>query len=409
LIHPALRNEPWPWIRPQPAYTRRYQLMIILNVAVLVIFAAFQNKYVQLNWPDWHGLLLLSPFLLPLLMGILIVDVMIPRMTRTDPLIPIDYRRSSALAIVTFLLVYAALPAFGFFKLAFDTEMKLQAVFAHFDYDQDRRKRQERVKEESRGLQFADPAVRARFYEDRLLSYTRDIYDNLLFADKRAGPKTFFERVHALLRAPLDNPVSRETGAAFEWKGQNTSSDVTLNKSCTVTDGTPPCLPTVPVWLYVALTFGGLIILGGSALFDAIEERGRMKNGMLQHGAALLVVLIVVGIFYRWTEPDMLVGILALAFFAWLLYVMPQFILHRVLMSDEGRQELPGRTPEEGLPAMPPAKPSVWTQAWRPIAVGLVGIGFFLLYTQEELRPITTAVLTAAVPALIPQLLGRSG
>jgi hypothetical protein len=130
---------------------------------------------------------------------------------------------------------------------------------------------------------------------------------------------------------------------------------------------------------------------------------------MFRHGAALVVVLIVVGIFYRWTEPYMLVGTLALAFFAWLLYVMPRFVLRRLLISDDGGRGLPVRTSEKDAPVMPPAKQSVWNQAWRPIAIGLVGVGLFLIYTQEELRPITTAVLTAAVPALIPQLLGRSG
>jgi hypothetical protein len=126
--------------------------------------------------------------------------------------------------------------------------------------------------------------------------------------------------------------------------------------------------------------------------------------------AVLIVLLIVLVGFTIWPNPSMFLGAAAVGLFMLVLYALPRMIneglraLHQPAV--DGRETAEADQESMPEPNRPAAVSSLSHILW-PVKIGLVALVGFIIFTQEEYRPIALAALATILPEiskLLPEL-----
>jgi hypothetical protein len=429
VIYPDLKVGQGRWLRPRPEHATAYRRIMGLNVSLLMLFGVVQgHQYLELNYPNWHQLLLLSPFILPLILVLSIYGITafsIDGPARGDTR---RYRRDYTMMAVSCLLVFAMVPAYGFFKFAWNGEMNLYALFTQFDFAKDQREREQAVRNFYHGVAFHPEAAGEQFVRDRLNVYRRDVYTEFLLYPRLDAQPGLSEKVLALLRIPLHDRLSPEIGGLLDVEGYNrawvamrqavvppaasTGVDRTLSYlgfTSLIQDQSRKQPPGLPHWFYWVLSLGavGLLHLHQTATLAVRHRRRLIAIGVL---VILLTALVAFAI---WPTPSLFVGIAAVGLFLRVLYALPRITeeglgalqaqFQPALATIGQRVAEPG--PQDDLSGRHPAS-SLSHLLW-PVKIGLVALAGFIIITQDEYRPIALAALAAIVPEiskLLPEL-----
>jgi hypothetical protein len=346
-----------------------------LNVFLLAAFA-YLVQGGQRDLQQWAPalefpwLVLLVAFFFPVLGMLPLVNALVSRQTEEQR--PLEafmssvHGRSYAVMIITSILVFAMLPAFGFFKVAFDAEMQAFAKFVHFDLIRDLRERERRVQDYYREAgQHGNEESKTRFLEQRLkLDEARDIYtsfpldvklaklkSNLQDKTETVGPNAVFEKVHAWLRAPLGNQVSVQIGGFIKdganqpwhsrvhgkqlvtrtYYGSDSETNVEIKST----------VPGISWCFYWLLAFGGLVLVLCAhdlpRLWKAVQAfQSELFKKIAVWLTLPILILLVVWILYSQAEsaPLFLAVALGLSLFSWVLYALPRLVAIRVFFLD---------------------------------------------------------------------------
>ena len=256
---------------PQEVDSGKYALLSILNIALLVLYGlttfllipALQNKLLLLE--DLRSLTLLLPlfviFLLPALVIVVIRYLAGPTESSSRfskwlvRQVPNKYRFRYLLLSVSSLLLFAMLPAFDFFTMAYKEEMRLYAEFSQYDYKKDLEEGRQRVTNYYKGLfdaskGNADQAnkLREEFIAERTKTLEESSVKAFLFSSAEQPTLSSSLPMYATIRRLFTIQFGTETGRFLE-KGPDP-------------DGTEPkgsALPAVPWYLYCGLIVFGLL------------------------------------------------------------------------------------------------------------------------------------------------------
>jgi hypothetical protein len=129
--------------------------------------------------------------------------------------------------------------------------------------------------------------------------------------------------------------------------------------------------------------------------------------------AALLSLLLAVIGFMLWPSLNVVLGVAAAVLFLQILHRLPGVADEGLgAMDRTGRPAAGHRGRREAEPASQdaaeePGPANFWNQILWPVKMGLVALAGFIIFTQEEYRPIALAVLAAILPEiskLLPEL-----
>ncbi len=355
-VYPSLKNGRAGWMWPHASRNRDYQLIVLWNVLLLCLF----------------GLLILQaavPAITKALLSVIIplwgVWIMIVTLKKSPSAnsdgsrtrVPISFRSSYTLMIMTFLLVYGMLPAFGFVKIAFEAEIGLLVKYAQLDLIQDRQWRTERMKDICQGVGVG----KDHQGQESECGGSRDVYGNFYgnalsdfasyLCNGREGAEPSwldFAWLHTFLRASLDHPVSVETGGLVRKKGCDPSwlSESQKYRTLTLVEaGTSnlksesaivPSLPAVFGLLYWILAFGGLIGTACGFMAVKVAQTVKAKSRRVRNIIGLFGLLLLAGGLHFWPRIALQIIVLGigLVLFAWLLHGISRFIASRVFLLD---------------------------------------------------------------------------
>lgn len=403
VIYPELKQGHGGWLQPRPEHATAYRHIMFLSVLLLILFGLVQGQpYLEPNYPNWHQLFLLSPFALPLVMALTVYALVASHVYHHPSKDRPRWRRDYSMMAVSCLLLFAMAPAYGCFKFAWSGEMNLYALFTQFDFDKDMRQREQAVKRIYHGVTFQPETAGEQFVQARLADYQRDIYKQFLLQPRLDAQPGLFEKILALLHMALNDRLSSETGGLLSLEGYNRTwliGDDVKGQSLKEPPG-------IPDWLYWALSLGVLLVL--QVRYAATWASG--KRDQLAPMAALILLLTLLVGFTFWPDSSVFLGVTAAGLFALVLYALPQIIneglraLHQPAM--DGRE--PPESEQEPMP-----EPNRSSQAnslshilW-PVKIGLIALAGFIIFTQEEYRPIALAALATILPEiskLLPEL-----
>ena len=325
---------------------------------------------------------------------------------------------------VSCLLLFAMVPAYGFFKFALNGEMNLYALFTQFDFDKDLDQREQALKKFYQGVTFHPDTAGEQFVRTRLTGYSRDVYTEFLLHPRLDVQPGLSEKILALLRSLLNDRLSAEMGGLLDdRKGYNRTwlagkkadvppvsagwfdlalSDLGLGRSAQDKSlKLPPCIPD---WLYWALSLGTLLILGiRHAATHAMEKRNQLAPM-----AVLVFLLILVVAFTIWPNPPVFFGLAAVALFFHILSALPRITeegLSKLRPAIDGQQQPEQQKSQDELDR--PGTVNFLSHILWPVKIGLVALAGFIIFTQEEYRPIALAALATILPEiskLLPEL-----
>ena len=162
--------------------------------------------------------------------------------------------------------------------------------------------------------------------------------------------------------------------------------------------------PGIPNWLYWALSLGALLVL---QLRDAATQAAGKRDQLAPMAVLALLLILLVG-FTIWPSPSVFLGVAAVGLFTLVLYALPRITdeglraLHRPAVNGpeqpEAQQE-PEPSPQRAVNSL--------SQILWPVKIGLVALVGFIIFTQEEYRPIALAALATILPEiskLVPEL-----
>jgi hypothetical protein len=409
IVYPDLRVGRGRWLEPQPEHTTAYRRIIILNTSLLILFGFVQGQeYLETNYPNWHQMLLLSPFVLPLVMA-LMVYAMIP--LSVDKCARGDIRRCRqdyAMMAVSCLLVFAMVPAYGSLKFAWNAEMNLYALFTQFDFAKDKRGREQAVRNFYEGVTFDPKAAGEQFLVDRLTKYDRDVYAEFLLYPRLDPQPGVSEELLALLRIPLNDRLSSEISGLLDKQGYNRTW-VPLKQAGASAVASGKLLPGIPNWLYWVLSLGAVSLLPIRNLATRVSGK---REGVVPIVALVSLLMLVVG-FTILPRPTVFLIVLGVGFYMKVLYALP-------LVAEEGlraryRELQPADHGFDQAKADQKAQDDL--TVWRPVSslshilwpvkIGLIALVAFIIFTQEEYRPIALAALATILPEiskLLPEL-----
>ena len=424
VIYPDLKQGQSNWLWPQPDHATAYRRITFLNIALLVLFGLLQgHPYLELTYPNLHQLLLLSPFVLPLVMALTIYALVAFRGRRPGGDKP-RYRRDYTMMAVSCLLLFAMVPAYGFFKFALNGEMNLYALFTQFDFNKDMHQREQALQKFYQGVTFHPDTAGEQFVRTRVTGYSRDVYTQFRLHPRLDVQPGLSEKILALLRSLLNDRLSAEMGGLLDdRKGYNRTwlagkkadvppvsagwfdralSDLGLGRSAQDKSlNLPPCIPD---WLYWALSLGTLATLGiRHTATHAMEKRNQLAPM-----AVLVFLLILVVAFTIWPNPPVFFGLAAVALFFHILSTLPRITeegLSKLRPAIDGEQQPEQQKSQDELDR--PGTVNPMSHILWPVKIGLVALAGFIIFTQEEYRPIALAALATILPEiskLLPEL-----
>ena len=406
VIYPELKQRHGGWLQPRPEHATAYRHILFLNVALLILFAFVEEQLYESSYPGWHQLFLLSPFALPLVMALTVYALVASHVYHQPSKDESNWRRDYSMMAASCLLLFAMVPAYGCFKFAWSGEMNLYALFTQFDFKKDMHQRDQAVLHFYHGVTFRPETAGEQFVQARLANYRRDVYEEFLFdprLDRQPGfSDKISEKILALLRMALNDRLSSETGGLLDLEGYNRS----WLSGNGVKGQSLKEPPGIPGWLYWALSLGVLIVLW--VRYAATRAAG--TRDQLAPMAVLILLLILLVGFTIWPSPSVFLGVAAVGLFVLVLYALPRMIneglraLHQPAI--DGHEAAEGRQEPEKEPSRPAAVSSLSHILW-PVKIGLVALVGFIIFTQEEYRPIALAALDTILPEiskLLPEL-----
>ena len=429
ILYPDLKVGQGHWLQPHPQHTTAYRRITLLNVALLVVFGFVQgHPYLELNYPNWHQMLLLSPFVLPLIMALTIYAVTAFSKERPASRDLGRYRRDHTMMAVSCLLIFAMVPAYGFFKFAWNGEMNLYALFTQFDFAKDQHEREQAVRQFYQGVTFRPEAAGEQFLRDRLTQYDRDVYRDFLLYPRLDAEPGLSEKILAWLRIPLNDHFSSGSGGLLDVDGYNRTwvpvkqagvpavSSSWLDHVLSSVGITRPTLDQsvkhpsgIPHWLYWLLSLGAVCLLH---LRHAATQAMVQRQRFVTIGLLVLMLISVVG-FAIWPTPAIFLTIAAVGLFMKVLYALPRITDEGLRALNSGFRPTVGgieqpegeQRPEDDLSQRHPV--SFLSHILWPVKIGLVALVAFIIFTQEEYRPIALAALATILPEiskLLPEL-----
>ena len=420
VIYPDLKQGQGGWLRPRQEHATAYRRITFLNIALLILFGFVQGQgHLELNYPNWHQLLLLSPFVLPLIMALTVYALVAFRLGSHPGGDNRRYQRDYTMMAVSCLLLFAMVPAYGFFKFALNGEMTLYALFTQFDFAKDLDQREQALRKFYQDVTFRPDTAGEQFVRARLTGYGRDVYTEFLLHPQLDTQPGLSEKVLALLRTTLNDHLSSEMGGLLDREGYNRTwldrkqdvrPDVALSSiPGSAQDKALKLPPGIPDWLYWTLSLGALLVLQVRyAATQAMEKRDQLAPM-----AVLVLLLILVMGFIIWPSPSVFLGVAAVGLFMQILYTLPQITneglrsLHRQLRPTINGPQQPETQPKPQDEQDRPGTVSFWSQILWPVKIGLVALAGFIIFTQEEYRPIALAALATILPEiskLLPEL-----
>lgn len=364
LIYPTLKKRRSDWMWPQPQRQRHYELVCLLNLSSLVLIGVWSLK------PEPSLGMFLWTLCLPLLAlaatKILLQSPVTPG-SSLKGLSPLDHRQSYVLMVGTILMANAMAPAFGFLKLALDSEIMTLAKFSQYDLLLDIEERKQRINHFYRNVASRSPEfIKARLGEEGDRGDRRDIYANFPFKvsnldltpsseshteqnsslynsdplrrlfDSYSSPirklHSIF-RVHFNTHGELDTEGFIEAGAQWRFlvkDGPQTKITLQTGSKASVTSILPE---TVPNWLYWGLVCSGPVLFGYYSLFKMhVKLTSKRKMAKLIALVACLAILI-------WLAyPESILFVLTIAVGLGLYYLsvysVPGFVARRVFFLD---------------------------------------------------------------------------
>ncbi|MDH4078548.1 MAG: hypothetical protein OEU68_01880 [Nitrospira sp.] len=261
LINRLLKGEHRGLIWPDPKQSRTYALVFILNVVLLVLYGATTFYLVpMLGVSDPVLLITLSGiFLLPVVQIVMIYYLARPTkfsMWFPKRLVP-NHRSGYLLMLVSSLLLFAMLPAFHFFTMAYNEEVRLYAEFSQYDHEKDLEEGRQRLRDfysqkgESKSKEPTD--VEENGFVDKLLEHRDSKLEGLpvttfLFSPAQQPILSNFLPVYATVRRLFSFQFGTETGRFLEKR--------TDPKDLKNPENLPPAVP------YDLYLYEGLIVLG---------------------------------------------------------------------------------------------------------------------------------------------------
>jgi hypothetical protein len=397
VFYPELKQRHGGWLQPRPEHATAYRRIMFLNIAVLILFGLAQgHPYLESNYPNPHQLFLLSPFVLPLVMALTVYALVAFRAGNRSGADQLRWRRDHGMMAVSCFLLFAMVPAYGCFKFAWSGEMNLYALFTQFDFKKDMDQREQTLKQFYYGVTFLPETAGEKFLQTRLANYRRDVYEEFLLRPRIDAQPGLSEKILALLRMALNDRLSSETGGLLGLEG--------YNRTWLIGDGNEP--PGIPGWLYWALSLGALLLL--QVRYEATRAAG--ERDQLAPMAGLIMLLILLVGFAVWPSPSDFLGVAAVGVFMLVLFALPRMIneglsaLHHPAIN--GRE--PAEAQQEPLPEPGrSSQVSALSHILWPVKIGLVALAGFIVFTQEEYRPIALAALATILPEiskLLPEL-----
>ena len=379
-------------------------------------------------YPNWHQLLLLSPFGLPLVMALTFYALVVFRISRQSGGETSRYGRDYAMMAVTCLLVFAMVPAYGFFKFAWNGEMNLYALFTQFDFTKDLDQREQALRRFYQGVTFRPETAREQFIRARVSPYDRDVYTEFLLHPRLDVQPGLSERVLALVRIPVNDRLSTEIGGLLNGEGYNRawvspkqaigSTQMTawldrlvssLGLARSTQDASLNLPPGIPHWLYWTLSLGALLVL---YVRHAVTQTMGRRERLIPMAMLVFLLFLVLG-FAIWPGHPVFIGIAIVGLFIRILYALPQIIVEGLRVLDcQLRPTIDGfvaaeaqQKRREELSLRRPVSPLSYI-LW-PVKIGLLALVGFIIFTQEEYRPIALAALATILPEiskLLPEL-----
>ncbi len=474
LINRLLQPEHEGLLWPHRNHAHAYLTVGVLNVVLLGLYGVVQFHLLSSDRTSIDGFALVSfcmVILLPLVLVTIVRSLLLlqkdftflPRLLGNR--LP-DYRFSYLFMFTSTFLLFAMLPAFHLFQMAYSEEMRLYAQFAQYDGQKDRLEAQVKWKKHySDQLVSADKADLELLISERQKerSQPESAITSLLFASGQEPPLSESLPVYSILRGLLNGQFGAETARFLTAKKANNQRY----------DSAPLSLNILPqsYWAMIIVTLSIAIVFPS---FQCRHRRNRL-NGTLSVCPSYWMVsllLLSLALFALLVRPAMGSQILGIVAFGWIAYGIPHLVTKRVFFLWEAQEEV-GRqqeiehqwvrcTPREklllaylaqnrflttenieatelvrkGLILMDPnprlAKggaearkfilekaqeekivetaraggSGVWEQGIWTIKLGLIGLGSLVLFTQEEFRPIVVAALAPALPVLLKLPLG---
>jgi len=271
LIKRLLESKRGGPIWPREVDSGKYALVSILNVALLVLYGlttfllmpALQNKLSLLE--DLRALTSLLPlfviFLLPALLIVVILYLAGPTESSSRfsewlvRRVPNKYRFRYLLMSVSSLLLFAMLPAFDFFTMAYKEEMRLYAAFSQYDYKKDLEEGRQRVTNYYKGLFDASKGnagqaskLREDFIAERTKKLEESSVKTFLFSSAEQPTLSSHLPMYATVRHLFTTQFGTETGRFLE-KGPDPEGSEPAGSA----------LPAVRWYLYCGLIVFGLL------------------------------------------------------------------------------------------------------------------------------------------------------
>lgn len=474
LINRFLQAENEALLWPHGNHAHAYLTVSILNVVLLGLYGAVQFYLLPSlgTSTDWFALVsLFMVILLPLVLVVMVRFLLLRQKDITllsklfGDRLP-DYRFSYLFMFTSTFLLFAMLPAFHLFQMAYSEEMRLYAQFAQYDAQKDRLDAQSKWKKlYDDQLASADKADLKHFpperQEDR--GQPPSAITPLLFASGQEPPLSESLPVYSDLRGLLNGQFGAETARFLNTKQAHTKQS----------DATPLSLKALPhsYWRMIIVT---LVIAIVFPSFQCRQRQDRLNGtfNVCPYYWMVSLLLISLASFTLLTRPDIGIKVLGMVAFGSIAYGIPHLVTKRVFFLWEAQEAIADQqeieqqwsdcTPREklilahlaqnrflttenieavelvrkGLIRMDPhpllAKDGaevrtfileksreekifetaraggsdVWEQGIWTIKFGLIGLGGLVLFTQEEFRPMIVAALAPALPVLLRLPLG---
>lgn len=474
LINRLLQPENERLLWPHRNYTHSYLTVGILNVVLLGLYGVIQFYLLPTvgTSTDLFALVSLSMvILLPLALVIIVRSLLLRQKNST--LLPWllggrlpDYRFSYLFMFTSTFLLFAMLPAFHLFHMAYGEEMRLYAKFTQYDAQKDQQESQTKWKKHySDQLVSVDKASLELFISERQKdrNQPKSAITALIFASGQEPPLSESLPVYSAFRRLLNGHFGTETARFLNTrKTSQKQSDATLLSLKILPQS---YWAMIIVTLLIAVVFPSFLCKHGQNRLSGTSSACPYywMVSLLLLSLALLTVL---------AHPAIGSQVLGMIAFGCITYGIPHLVTKRVFFLWEA-QEPVGRpqeielqwarcTPREklllaylaqnrfltagnvdaaelirkGLILMDPnprltkdvsevrkfileksreekifetaraGGSDIWEQGIWTIKLGLMVLGSLVLFTQEEFRPMVAAALAPALPVLLKLPLG---
>jgi len=340
LLKPEHRGLSW----PDEKQCRTYAVVSCLNAVLLLLYGAITFYLVPKLGVSDQSLLITLPGIVLLPSILVLVIHYLSRPTEScswfpKRLVP-DYRLGYLLMAVSSLLLFAMLPAFDFFTMAYKEEIRLYVEFSQFDYRNDSEAGRQRLRDfyatkgESKSREPTDREEHG--FADKLLEHRESKLKGLpvktfLFSPAEQSTLSSLLPVYAALRRLFTTQFGTET-ARFLEKGTD-PNNLTDPKNL------PPAVPCYLYWGLIA--FGLLPCLLWRKLVRQPDLTLNRPDGTVPKDISIrLFVLggLSIGLFVGLIWPGIGFLLMSALVFAYVSYGLPSMVAGQVFFLWEPRK-----------------------------------------------------------------------